>query len=125
MKRRITSIFLILCLLLCMSSTAFAALPEDDSAEIQATGMATAGLDYVSEHCYNFYVTIKGPTGEAMSVTADLYYMGNYITSISASGVGPIVTNDTNLMLASGTYRIYVNGQTTTDTVSHTFNVTI
>ena len=125
MKRRIISIVLILCLLLCMNSTAFAALPEDDSAEIQASAMVSSGLDYVSTHTYNFYVTIQGMTGESMSVTADLYYMGNYITSISASGVGPIVTNDTDLMLANGTYRIYVNGQTTTDTVSHTFTVTI
>jgi len=125
MKRRIISIVLILCLLLCMNSTAFAALPEDDSAEIQATGMVTADLDYVSEHTYNFYAIIRGATGEAMSVRADLYYMGNYITSISASGVGPIVTAETNLMLASGTYRIYVYGQTTTHSPSGTFSVTI
>lgn len=125
MKRRIVSIVLIVCLLLCMSSTAFAALPEEDSDEIQASGMVTAGLDYVSEHCYNFYATIKGATGEAMSVGADLYYMGNYITSISASGVGPIVTTDTNLMLANGTYRIYVYGQTTTNSPATTITVTI
>lgn len=125
MKRRIISIVLILCLLLCMNSTAFAALPEDESAEIMAAGMVSAGLDYVSEHTYNFYAVIKGLSGEAMSVQADLYYMGNYITSISASGVGPMVVASTNLMLASGTYRIYVYGQTTTDSTSPVFTVTI
>jgi len=125
MKRRIISIALILCLLLCMNSTAFAALPEDESAEIQASGMVSAGLDYVSEHTYNFYAVIRGMDGEAMSVRADLYYMGNYITSISASGVGPMVVADTNLMLANGIYRIYVYGQTTTDAPSTTISVTI
>lgn len=125
MKKRVVAIVLIVCLLMCMNSTAFAALPGDDSAEIQASGRVSAGLTYVSEHCYNFHAVIKGTTGEAMSVQADLYYMGNYITSISASGVGPMVTADTNLMLANGTYRIYVYGQTTTDSPSTTITVTI
>lgn len=110
MKRRILSLLLVVCLsVLCVGATSMAA-------EARASAMLSGGLLSNGGSSYQLYGKIRGTSGDAKTVRAELYLGNTYITSTSTvSGTASIVTATTNVTLSTGTYRVDVYGTTSTE----------
>ena len=124
MKKRLFSLFLSLVIVLAYCSCALA---MQDSAEPLATARVYGGLSPSgSGGRYELWGRIDGVAADYLSIRVELRSeAGSYITGTSQSGQGPSVTASKYVTLSSGTYYVYLYGETPSHSPSDVVTVVI
>ena len=121
MKKRLAA-FVLACLLLALTgATAFAV-----DIRPYASATITGGLASQGGYNYSLWGNITGFSQDYLTIRAVLRNSsGTYITETSNSGYGPMVTATKTVMLASGTYYVYIYGTSPTHSPSMVVTVNI
>lgn len=124
MKKRLFSLFLSLVIVLAYCSCALA---MQDSAEPLATARVDGGLTLEgSGGLYKLWGRSSGTPTDSLTIRVELRNAsGSYITGTSNSGQGPSVTASKYVTLSSGTYYVYLYGETPSHSPSDVITVVI
>lgn len=123
MKKRLSA-FVLACLLLALTgATAFAQVGD---IQPNAAAMISGGLEAMGNNRYALWGNIAGYSQDYLTIRAVLRNSsGTYITETSNSGYGPTVTATKTVLLAAGTYYVYLYGTSPTHSPSMVVTVNI
>lgn len=122
MKKRLFSLFLSLVIVLAYCSCALAV---QDGVEPRYSAVVHGG-PILRGGQYELWGRINGTAADYLSIRVELRSeAGSYITGTSQSGQGPSVTASKYVTLSSGTYYVYLYGETPSHSPSDVVTVVI